>query len=141
MKIYFSCAITGGRTEEPLYQSLVKRLQELGHHVLTAHLTSPDVLTVDGVLSSQEVYTRDIAWLRECHAVIAEVSTPSHGVGYEIAAALELGKPVLCCYREGLRISKMISGNTHPTLQVSAYRTEGEAQEVVQDFINKMREG
>ncbi|MCL4559442.1 MAG: nucleoside 2-deoxyribosyltransferase [Chloroflexi bacterium] len=141
MNIYFSCSITGGRAEEEVYQNLVDFLLAEGHHVPTAHLSNPDVLAMDGRLSPQEVYSRDMAWLHNCDAVVAEVSTPSHGVGYEIAAALDLGKPVLCCYREGRRISKMISGNTHPGLRLREYRTPDEARNLVRDFIDRMTKG
>src|SRR5512135_2971265 len=112
MNIYFSCSITGGRKDEEVYQALVNYLVENQHEVPTAHLSSPDVLALEAVASPQEVYFRDVAWVQNCQAVIAEVSTPSHGVGYEIALALALSKPVLCCYRAGQKVSKMITGNT-----------------------------
>ena len=71
----------------------------------------------EGRLSPEEVYVRDTSWIEACDALIAEVSTPSHGVGYEIGYALSKGKPVLCCYRQGGRVSKMISGNPDLNLQ------------------------
>ena len=62
-------------------------------------------------------------------AHLAESSVPSHGVGYEIGFALNLGKPVLCLFQEGRKISKMISGNPHSQLQVMAYRDSNHAIE------------
>ncbi len=121
MKIYFSCSITGGRDDEPVYAALVAHLQATGHEVLTAHLASPSALADDAGRGAAEVYARDTAWVRACDAMVAEVSTPSHGVGYEIAYALELGKPVLCCHRADARISKMIAGNTRSGLGLCAY--------------------
>jgi hypothetical protein len=53
---------------------------------------------------------------------VAEISTPSHGVGYEIAYALEKEKPVICGYQAGKRVSKMLSGNTHPRITVIEYQ-------------------
>jgi hypothetical protein len=38
-------------------------------------------------------------WLSQCHVVIAEVTQPSLGVGFEIARAVTLNKPVLCLFR------------------------------------------
>jgi nucleoside 2-deoxyribosyltransferase len=124
MRVYFSCSLTGGRQDQPACAALVSHLQESGHQVLTAHLVQEDVLDRDGQLSPAAVFSRDTAWLRECQAVVAEVSTPSHGVGMEIAFALQWGKPVLCLLRRGARVSKMIAG--HPGLEVATYGTPQE---------------
>ena len=66
---------------------------------------------------------------------MAEVSTPSHGVGYEVAYALSLGKPVLCLYQEKRAVSKMITGNTHPNIHVEAYRSVPEAVASLRAFL------
>jgi 2'-deoxynucleoside 5'-phosphate N-hydrolase len=135
MNIYFSCSITGGRKDEEVYQALVNYLLENHHAVPTAHLSGSDVLDLEAVALPQEVYLRDVAWVHGCDAVVAEVSTPSHGVGYEIALALSLGKPVLCCYRSGMKVSKMITGNTSSGLKVSEYTSIGQAVEIVHNFL------
>ena len=49
-------------------------------------------------LSEREIYERDMKWLLEADAVIAEVSNASLGVGYEIARAEMMQKPLLCLY-------------------------------------------
>lgn len=46
-------------------------------------------------MSEQEIYRRDISLLKENDCLIAEVTVPSIGVGYEICRALEVGLPVL----------------------------------------------
>jgi len=73
--------------------------------------------------------------VEECDALIAEVSTPSHGVGYEIALALLLGKPVLCCYQKGRRVSKMITGNDMPTLKLMTYSDQNDLLAGVEGFL------
>ena len=85
--------------------ALVAHLEARGHRVLTAHLAHPEAHGPGRgrTRGPQAVFERDTAWLRACDAVVAEVSTPSHGVGFEIAYALERGKPVLCCHRAGAR--------------------------------------
>jgi len=139
MKIYFSCSLTGGRTDEGVYAAIVDDLVTHGHHVLTAHLARPEVMALEQVVSPREVYERDVQWVKEAEVLIAEVSTPSHGVGYEIALALTLGKPVLCLYRQNVRVSKMITGNTEPTLTVESYEDERGALRVVQQFLKPSR--
>jgi nucleoside 2-deoxyribosyltransferase len=44
------------------------------------------------------IYERDVAWLRESDFVIAEVTQPSLGVGYELGFAEAISKPILCLY-------------------------------------------
>jgi len=138
MKVYFSCSLTGGRQDQPMYAAIVNHLAGLGHDVLTAHLASAEVMAEEAVVDPLAVYTRDIAWVEACEAMIAEVSTPSHGVGYEIAYALDRRKPVLCCYRLGTRVSKMILGNTMPQITVKAYHDEAEAIQVVDSFFKSL---
>lgn len=134
MNIYFSCSITGGREEKAIYQVIVKELEEQGHEVPTAHLSSPDVMELEKVVDPVEIYERGMAWIRDCDAVIAEVSTPSHGVGYEIAYALSLRKPVLCCYKKDKKVSKIITGNISPGLTVIVYEHDEEAVTAVRKF-------
>ena len=126
MNIYFSCSITGGRNEERIYQRIVNYLLKNGHEVPTAHLALPGVLEDESDLNAVDVYQRDLEWVRNCDVLIAEVSTPSHGVGYEIAAAVYLGKHVMCCHRADKKISKIISGNTSENVRVLAYKSEDE---------------
>jgi len=90
---------------------------------------------VEAVIDPRAVYARDVDWIRASEALIAEVSVPSHGVGYEIGFALGLGKPVLALYRQGRKVSKMISGNPDAHLQVRAYQDSAEAVRVIGDFL------
>jgi hypothetical protein len=88
MNIYFACSITGGREFETVYQTIVRALVEDCHEVPTAHLAESGVVAVEAVIDPQQVYA-DTAWIRDCDVLVAEVSVPSHGVGYEIGFSLE----------------------------------------------------
>ncbi len=121
MNIYFCGAIAGGRDHLPTYVKIVEHLRSRGHKVLTDHIVLPNVLDLEDHLTAEEIYERDMAWLRSADVVIAEVSQPSLGVGYEIASALQIGKPVLALYGKALRISAMIKGNRHPLLTLHPY--------------------
>ena len=138
MKLYFSGSISGGREHAAIYQHLVKRLQAQGHTVLSTHVADPIALEHEKDRPPREVFERDVAWVKECAAMIAEVSTPSLGVGYEYGLAVQLGKPVLCVYRAGLRLSKMITGNPASNLTVVAYASEAELDEQVESFLTKL---
>ena len=136
MNIYFSCSITGGREDQKIYQAIVDHLLDYGHIVPTAHLSSENILSEEAVIEPVEVYHRDVNWVTECDALIAEVSTPSHGVGYEIALALSLNKPVLCCHKSGKKVSKMLSGNTHPGFKLASYSNAEDLLDKVDRFLD-----
>jgi 2'-deoxynucleoside 5'-phosphate N-hydrolase len=136
MNIYFACSITGGREFESVYQIIARALTEGNHYVPTAHLAETGVTSVEATIDPVEVYTRDTIWIQGSDILIAEVSVPSHGVGYEIGYALSLGKPVLALYQEGRKVSKMISGNPDPGLSVICYESLEDMVEIIQAFLS-----
>lgn len=113
MKIYFAGSIRGGRDDKGLYFAMIEELQKYGI-VLTEHIGSKE-LTGMGEMTrtNEDIFNRDMEWVREADLIVAEVSTPSLGVGYELGQAEAMGKPVLCLYREteGKRLSAMVAGN------------------------------
>ena len=138
MNVYFACSITGGRKDQQIYQAIVDYLLENGHTVPTSMLSKENVSQHEEVIPAQEVYERDTRWIRECDILVAEVSTPSHGVGYEIAYALSLGKQVYCCYRAVQPVSKMILGNTCSNLQIKTYQSKEQALDRLGEFLNRV---
>ena len=141
MRIYFSGAISGGRDNLPIYQHIVSWLQAAGIEVPSAHVADPSVLARESAVPPRVVYDRDIRWIIESHAMIAEVSTPSLGVGYETGYALSIGKPVLCLYQRGLFVSKMITGNPVPTLTVATYFDLDELDAHLDAFVSSLATG
>lgn len=135
MQIYFAGSIAGGRKFLDTYTKLVHYLQEKGHKIPTEHIINPDVLNFEKQSTAEEIYSRDVEWLAESVALIAEISNPSLGVGYEIGYALNLNKPVLCLYEEGIFLSRMITGNKDPNLRVNSYSSEKEWKELIDKFL------
>ena len=137
MKIYFAGSIRAGREDQEIYQQLIRALQDLGP-VLTEHVGSPELTdSGDDGPSDAEIYRRDMRWLDESDVVVAEVTVPSLGMGYEIGRAEMLGKPVICLFRQqpGRRLSAMISGN--PKLEVREYETVEEAVALAVGFVRE----
>lgn len=110
MKIYFAGSIRGGREDRELYFAIIRLLQNYGE-VLTEHVGDVGLIS-ETDLDDKEIHERDLTWLRECDFVVAEVTQPSLGVGYELGRAVEWNKKVLCLYRpsEGKSLSAMIAG-------------------------------
>ena len=98
MKIYFAGAIRGGREDLSLYLEIIQQLREYGE-VLTEHIADGELTSLGETLDDRDVHDRDLSWLGEAEYLVAEVTTPSLGVGYEIGKATEWGKPTLCLFR------------------------------------------
>jgi nucleoside 2-deoxyribosyltransferase len=132
MKIYFSCSIRGARPDPETIPRLIRHLKNHGA-VLTEQIG--DVIEGEKVdISDEEIFLRDVSWLGEADALVADVTAPSLGVGYEIGVAETLGKPILCLYKRqrGKRLSAMISGNSKLTLR--RYSDPAEACEYIDEF-------
>ena len=63
---------------------------------------------------SRNGHHSDFFWLIESDLLIAEVTNPSLGVGYEIGRAVHNHKKILCLFRENheQKLSAMIAGST-----------------------------
>ena len=112
MKFYFAGAIRGGRDRLDIYIKINKLLEQYGE-VLDKHVASPNVDKIEENDPLEEIYKRDINWINECDLLVAEVSTPSLGVGYELSYAERIGKRVICIYDEKINISAMVGGNNY----------------------------
>ena len=95
----------------------------------------------EAVLPPDDVYTRDVDWICASGVLIAEVSTPSHGVGYEIGFALGSSKPVLAIHKQGRQVSKMISGNPDANLQVKSYCDAQEGIQMMRELLQNSGRG
>ncbi len=135
MKIYFAGSIRGGRIDAPAYQSLISCLSSFGE-VLTEHVgkTSLSEKGEDGP-NDRYIYDRDMAWLSACDLLVAEVSVPSLGVGYELGYAVALKKPILCLYKSGTErlLSAMIAGS--PGIRTAVYSSIDEAKVILAAFL------
>ena len=137
MKIYFAGAIRGGRDETDIYNNIITYLSSKAE-VLTEHVGSSELTTIGETnRSDREIFMRDMEWLQSADLIIAEVTTPSLGVGYELGIAAKLNIPVLCLYRpiKEKRLSAMISGNEKFNCQ--AYQTLDDAKVHINKFLKQ----
>lgn len=134
MRIYFAGSIRGGRENSSSYSEMIRLLQQYGN-VLTEHVGSAKLDKRGEALADREIFDRDLAWLRSSDIVVAEVTTPSLGVGFEIGKATEWGKPVLCVHRRhgNHQLSAMIAGNDR--VLVREYNTLDDFERIVDEFV------
>lgn len=125
LKIYFAGSIRGGRADAALYRDLIAHIGETDT-VLTEHIGDLSLSALEqGRSKDALIYEQDTGWLKECDMVIAECTCPSLGVGYELAYAEHLNKPVHIFYRRSAcELSAMLTGD--PYFIIHPYETREE---------------
>ena len=140
MKIYFAGSIRGEKADKAFYMELVNFLQGFGI-VLTEHVADAKITSYgESDVTDEHIYNRDIGWLRESDVVVADISSASHGVGYELHEAQLLGKPTICLWKkqDGRRPSPMITGSG--LFIVKEYENLEEAVGHVKEFLESFSE-
>lgn len=133
MRVYLAAAMTSPNRELSAIQGLARALEASGFEVLTKHVADPKGKERDESLTDQEIAKRDLNWLGQAHCLVAEVSTPSHGVGIEVMAAAQRGLPVLLLARESAPVSRLLKGL--PGVTFSWYRDGDDAVRVTMSFL------
>ena len=135
MNIYFAGSISGGRGDQAIYAEIIDLLKRHGT-VLSEHFGNASLTAAGEGIGDRAIHDRDIDWLRQADMIVAEVTTPSLGVGYEIGRAVEWGTRVICLHRPSTRrLSGMIAGS--PGVQVIAYATVAELESLLASALSR----
>ena len=135
MNIYFAGSIRGGRDDVDSYPILIEHLKQYGT-VLTEHVGDEQLLKkVENNKTDRHIHDRDMSWLLSSDVFIAEVTTPSLGVGYEIGRAIETNKRILCLFQnqDDKKLSAMINGCNE--IIVKEYDTIDDAKAIIDEFL------
>jgi len=138
MKIYCAGPIKGNSTYHKNYSEIIEIVESLGHSALTEKSIQFDFVTK---LDASQIYKRDINWIDESDVMIAEVSGPSLGVGFEISYGLFVKKiKVLSLYNSSTAsVSSMITGCDHSNLTIKKYADTKELQEIINYFLKNCK--
>ncbi|SFM69431.1 nucleoside 2-deoxyribosyltransferase [Methanolobus profundi] len=136
MKVFLSASIRGGRQMLSTYIEMCAYLQESGYQVPSWHVADPELEKTESLLTEQEIYIRDMEFLEKSDCMIAEVSTPSIGVGYEVCSALHRDMPVMCLYTPEANVSAMILGDER--IICREYDSIGSMKKEIDDFLNSV---
>jgi hypothetical protein len=131
------------------YLPITKAIQELGHEIPEDWLSR--VKRLESVRNNEPLNFEGIERLRReglraietTDLLIAEVSLSSVGVGYQIAKALELKKPVLCLYTPELTQempSQIIMSESSALLTVKKYNLDN-IKKVLSGYFKNFRKG
>lgn len=138
MKIYFAGSIRGGRDDVEDYKQIIEHLKNYGT-VLTEFIGDKSItIETEKHYDDAWIHDRDLEWILESDVLVSEVTTTSHGVGYEIGRAVENKKPILCLYKkkEGKLISAMLNGCKD--IKVVDYSNIKQAKKAIDDFFIKV---
>ncbi|XP_055119162.1 5-hydroxymethyl-dUMP N-hydrolase isoform X3 [Symphalangus syndactylus] len=135
--LYFCGSIRGGREDRTLYERIVSRLRRFGT-VLTEHVAAAELGArgEEAAGGDRLIHERDLEWLQQADVVVAEVTQPSLGVGYELGRAVAFNKRILCLFRpqSGHVLSAMIRGAANGSrFQVWDYE-EGEVEALLDGY-------
>jgi len=138
-KIYFACSIAGGRDHAHVYSDIIGYIKSTGAELMSELFADKELKPEVGMnMDPAEVWKRDVDWIKAADAIVAEVTQPSLGVGYEIGKVEDSNKPVLALFYDGSgrRLSPMIAGNPHVT--VVRYNNIKETKSAIIQFLNSL---
>ncbi len=121
MKIHFIGDLSGNKND---YKSIVGIIKKHGGELVTDHSITRTLKDVETETPEDaELYAKKMSqWLKQSDVVVVETTIPLLGAGYEIAIALQLGKPVICLYRpDGKNTPHVLKGIESEKLQVIGY--------------------
>lgn len=137
-KVYFACSIAGGRDHDHLYEDIVKAINSHDVKVLSERFANKKLVAQEAANAEnmlEMIHDRDMGWVKEADGIIAEVTQPSLGVGYELGKAEEWRKPILALFYtpSGKRLSPMISGSKQ--IQVVRYENHRDLEQEIKNFV------
>lgn len=116
-----------------MYRFMADVMIDAGLEVLSEHVAEKNVFSREEDMTEEEIFLRDMDGIERCDCMVAEVSVPSTGVGYEICLAVGLKKPVLCVYEHGAKVSAMVLGNKE--IDALSYGDIDELRDRVLEFV------
>ena len=112
MKIYVSGSIYGGTQKIDTYKILIEELEKYGE-VLNRQIADPNVIANEVYQKDEDIFADLEEKLIIADILVAEVSIPALGVGYELGFADKLNKKIIAIYDEIYtpKVTTMIRGN------------------------------
>ena len=123
MKIYLAHSLTQAPEEFKIEMEKLKNLLKEKY----------EVLEFKGLINgtAEEVYKHDVQCVMDCDLLLAEVSYPAIGLGFEIATALTHKKRVLCCAQTNAKVSRLVLGISDTNFKFLRYNEFNEITQYI----------
>lgn len=138
MIIYCAGPIRGNDTYKNSFKKIIEYVEGLGNTVLSEF---SDKFSSTIPLTDKQTYKRDLKWIDGSKCMIAEISGPSLGVGFELSyAILQRKLPVLALHNsEVQQISAMILGCDSPLITIKKYRDDEDMKNIIKTYLTKIK--
>lgn len=100
MKIYFIASIHGKKQYDAHYRKIIALVEAAGHQIIHKQVTETTHDELVGYDEKQilRYHQKVMDNMKRAEVIFAEMSYPSSSVGYLVAMAVQLGKPVVIFY-------------------------------------------
>lgn len=99
MKIHFMAAVTG---KQDRYKTIIDVIKNHGHSLVTDHYLNRKLSDIkQETPADSELYAKRVQnWLKQADIVIFEATLSDVNVGFELALAMNMSKPVIVMYHK-----------------------------------------
>ena len=134
MIVYCAGPIRGDVKYQKYLKTIINHVDIQGHTALS-ELNKEFRTSIP--LTEEQIFTRDIKWIERSKVLVAEISGPSLGVGFEICYALfTLKLPVLAVYNKEIKkVSSMIVGCNSKLLTIKSYEDAEELKSIIDNYL------
>jgi hypothetical protein len=144
VKVYVSCCLTKApKRYKAQIEAFIRKLKKVPY-IEVLHFVTPLPGEIQSSKKPRDIYQNDI---HDCVAIadiiIAEVSRPSFGLGYEVGVAIEHHTiPVIMCMQVNATVSKLAHGAAaheyNPDALVVCYKSS--ISELLPELLPKIEE-
>ena len=104
MRVYLSVPMIANRTPS-VALSMARAIRDSGHEISSPWVLGP----VEGYAPDVvNIFERDMRGAEKSDAIVADVTSPSIGVGMELMAAYKAGRKIIVAAKEGSTVSHML---------------------------------
>ncbi|MFZ1721439.1 MAG: hypothetical protein WAU07_02955 [Microgenomates group bacterium] len=124
MKIHFMAAVDGNKED---YKRIIDSIEQLNHEIITRHYLERSIREIiNESPSDSELYARKVLrWIKKADVIVYETTKPDVSVGYELALAVNLMKPVIVLYNEQVGVPPhSLKGVDSEKIQVIGYKAD-----------------
>ena len=121
MKVHFAAAVNGDKSD---YKKILDAIQKYGHTVDTDHFLKRTLKDIDSETAAEsELYAKkSMRWIKNADVILFETTQSDVSIGYELAVAVNLHKPVIVMYNNEKSVPpNSIKGVESEKLQIIGY--------------------
>ncbi|NCN51129.1 MAG: hypothetical protein GW762_03130 [Candidatus Pacebacteria bacterium] len=99
MKVHFAAAVDGDKSD---FKKICQFIHKLDHSLVTDHYLSRTLDDIDKESPQEAKFyvERSMNWIKTADVVVFETTKPDISIGYELAVAVSLHKPVIALYND-----------------------------------------